>query len=191
MRRPRDARRFSEAPLSLTPKKSRILYEKACLRAEDFGRPFAVVETIGAIEIFGVVEALGTVEAMSQAVQTLNQALEQDPEFCDARSKRGILLAKLGQRDQAVEEAERLIQLEPTPARYYEAASIYSLTSPKDPHDAIRAIRLLGFALRSDHGVRVYERDPHFSPIANLPEFRRLAEGLKLLGTGVPPSMRP
>ena len=166
-RDPKDAIMDFEKALAVNPDSPLTLFKKACLLADAFGRS-------------------------GDALYVLDKLIEQNPDFSDARFKRGVLLAnKKGNRAAAVADAERLIQLDPTPARYYQAASIYALVSPNDRMDATRAVHRLRFALRHGYGVTPYQTDPNLRPLSNLKEFRRLAEGLEILGAGTPPRLRP
>jgi tetratricopeptide (TPR) repeat protein len=150
-----------EKALALNPRDPLTLLNKARLLADAFGRP-------------------------REAIKVLNEVIELEPDLLvlDARFQRGMILAKTGQRDRAVDDAEQLIRREPTPSRCYEAASIYASTSRKD--DAVLALQLLRFALRHGHGVSKYQTDPNLRSLANLAEFRRLAEGLRILGAQDP-----
>jgi tetratricopeptide (TPR) repeat protein len=144
------------------------------------------------LTLYGKATLLSDVfKSNTEAVEGLDKVLRLDPHFVEARIKRGFLLAGLGKRDKAVADAEVSIRAEPTPHRHYQAASIYALTFRKDPLDKKRAIELLAYALRNGYGVKTYERDSYFASLRNLTEFRRLAEGLEILGAGDLPRMRP
>jgi eukaryotic-like serine/threonine-protein kinase len=163
---PRGAIADFDKALKLNPHSPLTLFHKARVLADALGCP-------------------------TEAVEVLDKVLEQDPSFADARFQRGFLHAKLGKRSKAVADAEWLIKDEPTPLRHYQAAEIYATTAPKFREDAKRAIELLSFALRNGYGVQQYQNDPQLRSLANFVEFRRLAEGLKILGAGAAPRMRP
>ena len=163
---PKGALADFEKALALNPVCPLTLFNKACLLSDVMGRP-------------------------REAVDVLTKVVELEPQLLDARFRRGILLARAGQRDKAVEDAERLILSEPTPARYYDAASIYALTSRSKAQDSARALQFLSHALRHGYGVNKYQTDDNLRPLANLKEFRVLARVWSSCAGAPPAALRP
>jgi serine/threonine protein kinase/tetratricopeptide (TPR) repeat protein len=116
-----------------------------------------------------------------EAVQVLNQAVELYPDATLARAGRGVVLARLGQRDQAIQDAQETLLRDTSPPRLYQVACIYALTSAKHPEDRPQAFQLLSSALRKGYGFDLMERDEDLNPIRGLPEFRRLVEAARAL----------
>jgi tetratricopeptide (TPR) repeat protein len=120
-----------------------------------------------------------------EAVKVLDKVLTVKPDYVEARITRGLAYAALGERGQALKDADAVLDSEPTPHRHYQAARIYALTSRRHPADAQYALALLAYALRNGYGVHTYRQEPDFAPFQKMPEFERLGLGLKFLG--VPP----
>lgn len=111
---------------------------------------------------------------MGEAVQALSRALSLFPDYVPARSGRGVLLARLGRRDAAVDDAEESLRRDTSPATLYQVAGIYARTSEQCPDDRLHAVRLLAAALRSGYGSDQVEGDRDLDPIRQSPEFRDL-----------------
>lgn len=173
---PRGALVDFDKALALNPYCPLTLYNKACLLADVLGRQ----------------KNADDLRHRDEAILVLDRLLQQNDRFVEARFKRAFLLAELGNRARAVADAELMIRHEPTPRVHYQAATIYAMTSsPQYREDAKRAIELLSYALRNGYGVDLYQSDPLLRPLANYDKFRRLAQGLEILGAGNPPRMRP
>jgi serine/threonine protein kinase/Tfp pilus assembly protein PilF len=110
-----------------------------------------------------------------ESVKVLNRAVELYPEFVPARAGRGVLLARLGKRPEARQDAEECLRLDYQPATLYQVAGIYALTSKQRPDDREEALFLLASALRKGYGWDLIAIDSDLDPIRNLPEFRRLS----------------
>jgi Flp pilus assembly protein TadD len=115
------------------------------------------------------------------AVETLGRAIMVAPARGQCRAGRGVLLARLGRRDQALRDAREAERLDPRPEVLYQAAGVYALTSEKNPADRHEAFRLLAAALRQGHGFDLLEIDPDLRPIRGQPEYRRLFEAARTL----------
>jgi tetratricopeptide (TPR) repeat protein len=131
-------------------------------------------------------ERLGQVDA---AVASMSRAIDLAPHRGQVRAGRGVLLARLGRRDDALRDAKEAERIDPRPEVLYQAAGIYALTGQTHPADHREAFRLLAAALRQGFGFDLLEIDPDLRPIRGQPEFRRLIEAARTLkphvgGTG-------
>jgi hypothetical protein len=100
--------------------------------------------------------------------------VEALPDSGLARSGRGILLARLGCRADALRDAEDSLLLDASAARHYQAACIYAVTSATETNDQTRALQLLAMALKQDYGRDLLLTDHDLDPLRKLAEFRRL-----------------
>jgi tetratricopeptide (TPR) repeat protein len=123
-------------------------------------------------------ERLGQTDA---AVAALDRAISVAPQRGQTRAGRGVLLARLGRRDEALRDAREAERLDPRPEVLYQAAGVYALTGQKNPADRREAYRLLAAALRQGYGFDLIEIDPDLRPIQGEPEYRRLLEAARTL----------
>src|SRR5207302_698991 len=96
---------------------------------------------------------LGKLGRTAEAVQALDAAVALYPDFVPARSGRGVLLARLGEREAALRDAREALRRDTKAATLYQAAGIYALTSQQQPDDRREAFRLLAAALRQGFGA--------------------------------------
>jgi tetratricopeptide (TPR) repeat protein len=115
------------------------------------------------------------------AALALGQVIHLVPQRGQARAGRGVLLARLGRREEALRDAKEAERLDPRPEVLYQVAGVYALTSEVDPADRREAFRLLGAALRKGYGFDLLEIDPDLRPIRGQPEYRRLLEAARVL----------
>jgi eukaryotic-like serine/threonine-protein kinase len=121
------------------------------------------------------------------AVAVLDEAVRHYPHDVRPRAGRGVLLARLGEREAAVRDAEEALTRDASPPTLYFAADIYALTSQKEPDDRKEALRLLAAALRKGYGFEHLDADPDLDPIRTDPQFRRLIDGTRALQTSSSP----
>jgi serine/threonine protein kinase/tetratricopeptide (TPR) repeat protein len=124
-------------------------------------------------------ERLGRVD---DAVASLSRAIDLAPQRGQVRAGRGVLLARLGRRDDALRDSRDAERIDPRPEVLYQAAGIYALTGQQHPADHREAFRLLAAAFRQGYGFDLIEIDPDLRPIHGQPEFRRLVEAARTLG---------
>jgi tetratricopeptide (TPR) repeat protein len=117
----------------------------------------------------------------NDAVAALDRAIHLAPQRGQPRAGRGVLLARLGRRHEALRDARDAERLDPRPEVLYQAAGIYALTSRTDPADRRDAFRLLAAALRQGYGFDLIENDPDLRPIQGQPEFLHLLEAARTL----------
>ncbi len=146
---------FNEA-LRLNPRSADALQNKAHVLAEKLGRT-------------------------QEALEVLNTALEQYPDSVKARGGRGVLLARLGQREAALRDAEEVLLRDTNPGRVYQVACIYALTSRQQSADRVQAFQHLSSALRRGYGFDLLEADHDLDPVRGSPEFTRLVDAARAL----------
>src|SRR5262249_61986501 len=98
-----------------------------------------------------------------------------------ARIGRGVLLARLGNRELAIGDARAALALDATPPTLYQAANIFALTSKQEPLDKREAFPLLSRALLGGFGFDVIDNDSDMDPIRSDPEFRRILDAARKL----------
>jgi serine/threonine protein kinase/Flp pilus assembly protein TadD len=104
------------------------------------------------------------------------------PDYAAGRVNRGVLLAKLGRRDEAHAEAERALALAAHPEVMFAAARVFALTSKDRPGDAPRAFELLGGAIKSGFGrPSAILTSPDLEPIRGNERYRKLADAITSL----------
>jgi serine/threonine protein kinase/tetratricopeptide (TPR) repeat protein len=121
---------------------------------------------------------------IEEAIDAENKAIAIAPDFVMARSGRGVLLARKGQRAAALEDAQEALLISNDADIKYQVAGIYALTSKQDPEDRLRAYQLLSSALRQGFGLDLVDIDPELDPIRKEPEFLRLLQSARALRTG-------
>jgi serine/threonine protein kinase/Flp pilus assembly protein TadD len=116
-----------------------------------------------------------------EAIDVLNRGIELYPDYVPARAGRGVLRARLKQRDAALEDANEALARDFGPATQYQVAGIFALTSRQDPDDQAQALHYLSSALREGYGFELLEQDKDLDPIRDTPEFRQLIDASKTL----------
>lgn len=108
-----------------------------------------------------------------EAIQELERAHAEDPKLPpDAR--RAVYLARSGQRDAAIEEANKALSINPdVPEVIYDAARVYSLTSRIEPGDASHALKYLRRALLMGYPTD-YLDETDLEPICALDEYKTM-----------------
>lgn len=108
------------------------------------------------------------------------------PEFGPARIGRGVLYARLGEREKAHADAQQALVLSPDDALItYQAACVYALTAATHPEDAETAIDLFRTALGKRYrDFATIESDPDVKSIRQSPEFRAALQAAKELARG-------
>jgi Flp pilus assembly protein TadD len=116
-----------------------------------------------------------------EAVAVLDRLVRLYPDFVRGRGDRGVLLARLGRRREALVDARGCLERSDQPLTHYQVAGIYALTSRRDAGDRREALRHLSVALRQGVGADLLNTDHDLDPLRDDPEFRRLAGGLPRL----------
>ena len=94
-----------------------------------------------------------------------------------------MLHARLGNRTEALADAEECLRRDREPRTVYQVAGIYALTSRVEPADRAEALRLLASALGKGYGMDLVDRDGDLDPIRNDAEFKRIVAAAKALKT--------
>ena len=124
-----------------------------------------------------------------EAVQVLTNAVELNPDFVPARAGRGVLLARQGKRDAALEDGRESLLRDTKAPNLYQVAGIYALCSKGNLQNHLKALELLSSALRSGFGWDLIDQDTDLDHVRNDPEFRRIVAAAKALQS--PPGSRP
>jgi tetratricopeptide (TPR) repeat protein len=142
--------------LKINPRSQAALEDKAHVLAEKMGRT-------------------------EEAIRVLDEAIALYPDYVAARAGRGVLLARLGRRNEALKDAEHALRLDSGAGNLYQVAGIYALTSRTHTEDRFAAIRLLTAALRGGFGYDLLADDHDLDPIRSDVQFRHLVEAAEAL----------
>jgi eukaryotic-like serine/threonine-protein kinase len=157
---PKGALADYDSALAHNPRSRIALHNKASVLAEKLNRP-------------------------AEAIEVLTRLLSLYPDSVPARAGRGVVLARLGQRDAALEDARGCLARNGDPPTRYQVACIYALTSRQHPEDRVKAMQLLTEAVRAGFGIPLLATDPDLNPLRSSPEFQRLTAAASTL-YGVP-----
>ncbi|MFO0957414.1 MAG: protein kinase [Isosphaeraceae bacterium] len=115
-----------------------------------------------------------------EAIRAYDAAIACYPGAADSLVGRGVLLARLGRREAAIDDARRALALDDSGDTLYRAACIYALTSRESPEDQREALRWLAAAVIKDpKWLGVVPIDDDMAPIREAPEFRNLVGSLR------------
>lgn len=154
-RSPERARRVFEAILKTSPRHPQALYGCAMLAASQ-GR-------------------------LTEAIHHFDIALDESPDYIEARCYRAVILARMGKWQRASEDINRCLLRDPQNGMsLYAAACVASLNSKQhpDPRIADLAVEYLKRAQLCGEDIARAQTDPDLDPIRQSPCFRRLVEGL-------------
>lgn len=110
----------------------------------------------------------------AEAAEVAGRLIELTPDAADAWAGRGVLRARLNDRDGALSDAREALRLTDAPVTKYQVAGIYALTSRTDPADRQEALSLLDTALRAGFGFEYLKDDKELDPIRTDAEFQRI-----------------
>jgi serine/threonine protein kinase/tetratricopeptide (TPR) repeat protein len=130
-----------DAALSIDPRCRSALQNKAVVLSERFGRT-------------------------AEAIAVLDRAVSLYPDYVPSRVGRGVLMARLGRREEAHRDAEESRRKDATGETAYRVACIYALTAKTEPADRIRALSMLAAALgQGPNWAEVASTDPDLDAI--------------------------
>ncbi len=114
------------------------------------------------------------------AVAQLDLAVKTYPEDASLRASRGVLLARLGRRNAALNDADHALELTPSPKIQWQVASAYALTSKTNPEDQLLALQYLAAALRrKPQIVEDVVKDADLNALVGNPSYDRLIDGAR------------
>ena len=116
-----------------------------------------------------------------ESLKVAQQVVEFYPDSVLARGGRGVLLARIKERDRAIADAKAALLLDTSPSTLYQVACIYALTSRQNKEDRLEALHLLASALSGGFGLEIVDTDTDLDPIRQLPEFKQAVAAAKLL----------
>jgi tetratricopeptide (TPR) repeat protein len=115
-----------------------------------------------------------------EALEVCERVVQLYPNYRLGYTDRGVLLARLGQRERALRDAQQALALsaghENEPEMLYRVGCIYALTSTQEPADAGIALLKLHAALQGGFGAQHLPDDPDLKPLHKHPQFTRLRE---------------
>jgi tetratricopeptide (TPR) repeat protein len=129
----------------------------------------------------------GTLNEPREAIAVLDRLLQLYPQLARVYADRGLLSARLGDREAALRDARqarshlKCDDPRTTGEMLYLVAEIYAQTSRQNPADKDVALRLLKEAIRTGYGHDRLESDPDLSPIREEPGFRDLLNVARIL----------
>jgi len=145
-----------EEALQLNPASVSGLQLKAHILAERLGRP-------------------------DEAIAALDRAVAFHPDSAAARAGRGVLLARIGKREEAHRDARDALLRDTKAPNLYQVAGIYALTTKTHPEDRREAFALLWSSLKTGFGLDLVETDHDLDPVRKDPEFQRLVRSARAL----------
>jgi hypothetical protein len=116
-----------------------------------------------------------------QAIALFDKCVAFHPDLVSVRSDRGVLLARLGKRTEALIDAQEVLKRDTQPRMLYQVACIYALTAKEQPDDRVEAFRLLSMALRQGFGYDLVETDSDLAALRQFPEYHKLVTGVRAL----------
>jgi serine/threonine protein kinase/predicted Zn-dependent protease len=176
-----------EAGLQLTPADELSWVGRAETRVADdpTGALVDVEEAlrINPFSVFGLqlkAHILGErLDRPDDALVVLNQAVELHPDHVPTRAGRGVQLARLGRRAEALRDARAALLRDTRAPNLYQVGCIYALTSRAEPQDRREARQLLWGALKAGFGLDIVDTDTDLDPLRGDVEFQRLVEKAK------------
>ncbi len=115
-----------------------------------------------------------------KAVEAMDQVIALSPPSPKALATRGVLLARLGRREEAHRDAHQALELDQRANTAYRVSGIFAQTSQLEEGDAGVALRLLKQAAAQDPPLVLHYLavDPDWEPLRANPQFRELVRRL-------------
>ncbi|RIK74614.1 MAG: hypothetical protein DCC68_22715 [Planctomycetota bacterium] len=132
-----------------------------------------------------------------EALSAMNRIVELAPQDLDARASRGVVAARLGDCDRAIDDARFAGRASPDARTTYKVACIYALATRREEAHAAAALSTLGAALRQDATLHELARgDCDLDAVHDRAEFAELVGAAAVLskstGTSEPePATNP
>ena len=116
-----------------------------------------------------------------EALIVLNRALELHPDHVPTLAGRGVQLARMGQREAALRDAQDALRRDQRAPNLYQAACIFALTAKINPEDKREAYRLLWEGLRTGFGLDIVHSDSDLDLLREEQEFKDLVKDAETL----------
>jgi tetratricopeptide (TPR) repeat protein len=116
-----------------------------------------------------------------EALKALDRAAELHPDHVPTRAGRGVQLARLGRREDALRDAQECLLRDTRAPTLYQVGCIYALTSKAEPEDLPEARKLLWAALRTGYALDIVDTDADLDPIRKDADFQKLVGRAKAL----------
>ncbi len=112
----------------------------------------------------------------SDAVAVLDRAVRAVPEAPLLYSSRAVYHARLGNREQSIQDVESALRLGPSPVPFtlYQVGCVYALNAKLTPSDANQALVYLSSALERGFGKEYLSIDPDLIPLRGNSAFEKL-----------------
>jgi serine/threonine protein kinase/Flp pilus assembly protein TadD len=120
----------------------------------------------------------------NDSLAVMNDAVRLFPDSALTRGGRGVLLARMGKRAEAIADAEEALLQDNEPSTLYQVACIYALTSKTEKVDQVKAMTLLTAAIRTGFGLEGIDTDTDLDPIRQSPEFVNAVRAARALASG-------
>jgi eukaryotic-like serine/threonine-protein kinase len=114
-----------------------------------------------------------------EAIAVLNTAIDLFPDNFQFCAGRGVHLARLGDDEEALRDAQRALALSTQPPNLYQVACIFALTAKRRPENRLLACEHLRRALAGGFGLEFVDKDSDFDPIRDSVEYRRVIEAVR------------
>jgi serine/threonine protein kinase/tetratricopeptide (TPR) repeat protein len=116
-----------------------------------------------------------------EAIGYLDTVVRLYPKMAEVYAVRGVLYARLGERDAALRDARRAEQLSQAPETLYQVAGIYARLGAQNPADKEKALALLATALQGNYGIDLLATDPELDAIRLDPRYVKVVEAARTL----------
>ncbi|HUR55002.1 MAG TPA: serine/threonine-protein kinase [Gemmataceae bacterium] len=126
-----------------------------------------------AMALLGQVQILADVQhKQPEALEVATRLTKMLPDFATAWAARAVVLARLGQVEEAKAEAEHARTLSDEAAITYRLACVYALTGKANAADLTEAMAFLRKAFRDGYrNLGEFEKDPDLDALRKLPAF--------------------
>jgi len=113
---------------------------------------------------------------LPKAIEAMNRIVEIAPQEVRHRATRGVLLARNGQREDALADAQQCLQQDRTADTLYRVAGIFAQNSKSEPEDQEIAMKLLRQALARNPELvaKMMSNDPDLKPLKGNPELQEI-----------------
>ena len=119
---------------------------------------------------------------LAGALAMTTRAAALCPEYAPALIGRAVMLARVGQREEAIKEANKALAISEDHTISYRAACVYSLASAKHPEDRTKAFEYLRLAVRKGYkDLAEIKKDKDLAPIRDSQEFRAIVQAIVAL----------